>query len=153
LIDRFALAGLRECETEMAVALGLAADHTGGANVLLLPELAMLDKRITSRLAAISVKLGFLALVFAGWWFLFMERSYEGITLVILALGFTAVTGLPALVWGSRGLRGILRNQGRPRELALAGTGLAIGVVGTGLGSLLLLAGVERVQDAADRQH
>ena len=109
-------------------------------------------EQTVSRRSSTSLILGFLALVFAGWSYLLVSRSFEN-GIGLLALMCSAITGLSAIIWGIRALVGIRRNPDLPRERAFAWTGLVTGVGGTGLGSLLLLVAIENVQEAADRSH
>jgi hypothetical protein len=79
-------------------------------------------------------------------------KAASSLRLGLLSFVLTALTGVPAVVRGLRGLAEIRRGPGvKGRGLAWAGIGT--GLVGTGLGVVLLMITVERVQDAADRTH
>jgi hypothetical protein len=109
-----------------------------------------------SRLAANGLKLGFLVLAFATWWWVLTVRSVEIAQPAILALILTALTGVPATIWGSLGLAKIRRNSGHFGQQAVAATGLAIGLFLIGVASLYLLSGLtflQFLQENDDRLH
>jgi hypothetical protein len=89
----------------------------------------MSAEETTSPLAARSLKLGLLSLV------------------------FTVFTGPPAVIQGLRGLLEIRRNPGHLTGRGLALAGIGTGFLGTGLGAVLLMLAVEWVQDWDDRTH
>ena len=87
----------------------------------------MSDDRNVSQLAARSLRLGLMSFI------------------------LTALTGVPALLLGIRGLLEIRRGHGQVTGRSLAWAGIGSGLVGTTLGILLLMIAVEKVEDSADR--
>jgi hypothetical protein len=71
----------------------------------------------------------------------------------LLSLPFAVFAGVPAVVQGVRALREIHGSAGRLKGRLLAWTGIGTGLCGIVLPVYLLMLGVERVRDAADRSH
>src|SRR5262245_10360256 len=130
----------------MTVARRVGADHTEVAIHFPLPEPSVAYERTMSRLAANGLRLGFLVLAFATWWWVLTVRSVEIAQPAILALVLTALTGVPATIWGSLGLAKIRRNSGHLGQQAVAAAGLAIGLFLIGVASLYLLSGLTFLQ-------
>jgi hypothetical protein len=139
-----------------AIAHRYGAGHTEGAQSSSTSEPAVSDERTVSRLAVNGLRLGFLVLVYAIWGRALTVRSVDFAEPAILALMMTALTGVPALIWVSRGLAKIRGNRGQPGQQALAAAGLAIGLFVIGVAGLYLLTGLiffQFLQDNGDRHY
>jgi len=80
-------------------------------------------------------------------------RAQSSFRLGLASLLLTAITGIPAIVQGVRGLREIGRDPVRLTGRGRAWTGIGTGLFGTALGVYLLMLAIDKVQETADRTH
>jgi hypothetical protein len=76
-------------------------------------------------------------------------KARTSLTLGLLSLVLTVLTGPLAVLLGTLALRELRRGAGRRRGKGLALAGIGTGLAGTALGAWLLAAVVEAVRDAS----